>query len=253
MRNGCVGGVTSDSIGLGYFLSTGGRTLVAFLLGTHSRGKSGGLGMTTPRGARTVATAAMLLVALTSCADDSNDPAANPSPSPSSPAPSTSATTTTTPPSESELASEAASAVLRKYYDVRNKLRQDPAQPLALLDDVAISTELAAHKNLFKTERKQGLHQVGATKVAELEVQSVNLDNSDPKAGKVPTVQIDLCFDVSDVDVVDSDGKSVVSPDRPDTGWIQFLVSNYQWDADPESGWRVASSKDIERTPCDAS
>ena len=58
---------------------------------------------------------------------------------------------------------------------------------------------------------------------------------------------------VSDVDVVDKNGKSVVSPDRPDTGWIQYLVSNYQWDTDPSGGWRVASGKDIERTPCDAS
>ena len=208
--------------------------------------------MTAPRGARTAVVAAMLLVALTSCADDGNDPAVDPGPSLSSPLP-TSTTSTPSPPTDSELAAEAASAVLRKYYDVRNQLRQDPARPLALLDDVAIATELAAHKNLFRNERKQGLHQIGDTLVAELEVQSVNLNNSDPKVGKVPTVQIDLCFDVSDVDVVDADGKSVVSPDRPDTGWIQFLVSNYQWDTEPESGWRVASSKDIERMPCEAS
>jgi len=177
-----------------------------------------------------------------------SDPSANQSPTPSSPTPAT-----TAPPSESEVASTAASAVLRKYYDVRNQLRQDPTQPLTLLGNVAISTELAAQQNLFKRERKQGLHQVGETKIAELDVQSVNLDNSDAKAGKVPTVQIDLCFDVSDVDVVDANGKSVISPDRPDTGWIQFLVSNYQWDTDPDGGWRVASSQDIERAPCKAS
>ena len=81
----------------------------------------------------------------------------------------------------------------------------------------------------------------------------MNLDNSDPQAGKVPTVQIDLCFDVTDVDVVDAQGKSVVKTDRPDTGWIRFLVSNYHWDDDPDGGWRVASSQDIERTRCDAS
>ena len=136
---------------------------------------------------------------------------------------------------------------------MRNDLRRNPSKPLRLLDKVAISTELAAQKNLFTTERKQGLHQTGATKIVELEVQSVNLDNSDPKAGKVPTVQIDLCFDVSGVDVVDKDGKSVITPDRPDTGWIQFLVSNYQWGTDPDGSWRVASSQDIERTPCEAS
>lgn len=206
--------------------------------------------MTHVRGATRVATAVLLLVAVTACADDSNDPRTNPSPSPST---STSTTATPTPRSDSEVASESASAVLRRYYDVRNQLRQDTTQPLTLLEDVATSTELAAQQNLFKKERKQGLHQVGTTKVAVLEVQSVNLDNSDPKAGKVPTVQIDLCFDVSQVDVVNANGKSVISPDRPDTGWIQFLVSNYQWDTDPDGGWRVASSQDIERTPCEAS
>jgi hypothetical protein len=206
--------------------------------------------MTRLRGVQSVATAALIVAALTSCASDGNDPSASPTPTPSSPAPTTAATT---PPSDSELASKAASAVLRKYYAVRNQLRQDPSQPLTLLDEVAISTELAAQQNLFKKERKQGLHQTGETKVAKVEVQSVNLDNSDPMAGKVPTVQIDLCFDVSGVDVIDKDGKSVISPDRPDTGWIQFLVSNYQWDTDPDGSWRVASSQDIERTPCEAS
>lgn len=206
--------------------------------------------MTYARGATRVATAVLLLVAVTACADDGNDPATNPSASPSSSAPTTS---TPTPPTDSELASEAASVVLRRFYDVRNQLRQDPSLPLDRLDEVAISTELAAQKNLFKKERKQGLHQTGETKVAKLDVKSVNLDNSDPKVGRVPTVQIDLCFDVSGVDVIDKNGKSVVSPDRPDTGWIRFLVSNYQWDKDPEDGWRVASSQDIERTPCDAS
>lgn len=206
--------------------------------------------MTISRGVRTLATAALLLVAVTSCANDGTDPAATGTPTPSSPS---STTSSPTPPSESEVASEAASAVLRKYYDVRNLLRQDSSHPLSRLDSVAISTELAAQQNLFKKERQQGLHQRGETKVTELKVQSVNLDNSDPKAGKVPTVQIDLCFDVSNVDVVDASGKSIVSPDRPDTGWIQFLVSNYQWDTDPDGAWRVASSRDIKRSPCAAS
>lgn len=205
--------------------------------------------MTRVRGVQSVATAALIVAALTSCASDGNDPTASPTALPSSPAPTTA---TTTPPPDSELASEAASVVLRKFYDVRNKLRQDPSQPLTLLDDVAISTQLAAQQRLFKKERKQGLHQTGETKIAKLEVQSVNLDNSDPKSGKVPTVQIDVCLDVSGVDVIDRDGKSVISPDRPDTGWIQYLVSNYQWDTDPDGGWRLASGQDIERTPCEA-
>lgn len=205
--------------------------------------------MTRVRGAIAVATAVLLLVAVTSCANDSTDPVPSGTPTSSSPA----ATAATTPPSETEVASAAASATLRQYYNVRNQLRQDPSQPLTLLKSVAISTELSAQQNLFKKERKQGLHQVGQTAIAQLEVRSVNLDNSDPKAGKIPTVQIELCFDVGDVDVVDKNGKSVISPDRPDTGWIQFVVANYEWDSNPAGAWRVASSKDIERTPCEAS
>ena len=196
-----------------------------------------------------LATAALLLVAGAACARG-NDPSATQSQTPSSPAPTTA---TSTPPSESEIASGAASAVLRKYNDISNQLRRDPSLPLSLLDSVATSTELAAQRNLLRNERKRGFHQVGETKVAVLQVESVNLDNSDPSAGRVPTVQVDVCFDVSQVDVVDRKGKSIISPDRPDTSWIRFLVSNYQRDKDPDGGWRVASSQDLKREPCDAS
>ena len=203
--------------------------------------------MTNSRGALSLATAVLLLVAGTSCADDADptDPRSNPpASSPSSNSP--------TPTSPSESATAAATATVNDYYAIRNQLRRDPAQSLSRLKTVAISTELTTQQTLFKRERKQGLHQTGETKVVELQVQSVNLDNSDPQAGKVPTVQIDVCFDVSDVDVLDADGKSVVTPDRPDTGWIRYSVANYQWDSDPDGAWRVASSQDIERTPCDA-
>ena len=61
-----------------------------------------------------------------------------------------------------------------------------------------------AQQRLFKKERRQGLVQTGQTRIAELQVQSVDLDNSDPKAGRVPTVQVDVCYDVSDVDMVDA-------------------------------------------------
>ena len=204
--------------------------------------------MTNSRGALSLATAVLLLVAGTSCADDDGDPT-DPRSNPPASSPSSSSPTPTSP---SESATAAATATVNDYYAIRNQLRRDPTQPLSMLKSVAISTELTTQQTLFKRERKQGLHQTGETKVVELQVQSVNLDNSDPQAGKVPTVQIDVCFDVSGVDVLDADGKSVVTPDRPDTGWIRYSVANYQWDSDPDGAWRVASSQDIERTPCDA-
>ena len=204
--------------------------------------------MTNSRGVLSLATAVLLLVAGTSCANDDGDPT-DPRSNPPASSPSSSSPTPTSP---SESATAAATATVNDYYAIRNQLRRDPTQPLSRLKSVAISTELTTQQTLFKRERKQGLHQTGETKVVELQVQSVNLDNSDPQAGKVPTVQIDVCFDVSGVDVLDADGKSVVTPDRPDTGWIRYAVANYEWDSDPDGAWRVASSQDIERTPCDA-
>jgi hypothetical protein len=207
--------------------------------------------MTISRGAHALATAALLLAAVSACAGNGNS---SPT-SPTSPTPSTpdSGDSTMPPPTETELASEAASAVLRKYYEVRNDLRQDPKLPLKRLDAVAVSGELSAQLLLVKKEREAGHRQVGDTTVAQFTVQSVNLDNSDPTSGKVPTVQIDVCADVSDVDFVDAGGDSIISSDRPDSGWIRFIVSNYEWDADPDGGWRVASSQDLEREPCDVS
>lgn len=197
-----------------------------------------------------LATAAILLAATAACADDGNDPAASGSPTPSSPAPTTA---TTTPPSDTEVASEAASDVVRRYFATVDQLRQDPDQPSTELNAVTISTQLSAQKKLLESQRTDGRRQVGDTQIVELTVQAINLDNSDPQAGKVPTVQVDVCFDVSEVDVLDANEKSVVSPDRPDTGWIRFLVSNYEWAGDPKGGWRVASGQDLEQAPCAAS
>ena len=203
--------------------------------------------MTTLRGASALATAALLLAAVTACADDGQDPSSNPPPTSTSPTPSAS-----TPPSDAEVASEAASELVRRYYVVRDELRQDPGLPLSRLRTVAISTELAAQENLFKRERRQGWHQTGTTRIANLTVQAVALDNSDPGAGRVPTVQIDVCYDVSDVDILDRNGQSVVAENRPDTGWIRYSVSNYEWAKDPTGAWRIASSQDLERTQCAA-
>ena len=118
---------------------------------------------------------------------------------------------------------------------------------------VATSTQLGAVQTLLRRQHEQGQRQTGTTAISELTVQSVNLDNSDPSAGKVPTVVLDVCWDVSKVDVLDESGESIVSPDRPDTGWTRYTVANYQYAADPAGGWRVATGQDLKRTPCASS
>lgn len=204
--------------------------------------------MTIPRGTRVLATAVLLLVALAACSDDVDGPTASASTSPSAPA-----STGTTPPTPAELSTQTAEAKLREYFVVRNELRKDPSQSFSPLKQVAISTELTAQQRVFKNARRDGVHQTGDTEIADLKVQSVNLDSSDPKAGRVPAVLIDVCYDVSGVDLINEDGKSVVRTDRPETGWIRYTVANFEWESDPYGAWRVASSQDIEQTPCVAS
>lgn len=197
------------------------------------------------------ATVALLLVAGAGCAgDDSDPPSAKPAQSSSSPLRSASSSAPT---SDSEAAATAASSIVREYFVVVDQLRQRPQKPLRALASVATSSQLAAQRRLVRGERSRGLRQVGETNLQQLKVQAVNLDNSDPAAGKVPTVTVDVCWDVSRVDIVDASGKSVVSPDRPPTGWTRYTVANYHWSNNPSNGWRIATGQDLKQTPCAAS
>lgn len=200
--------------------------------------------MTITRGIRAFATAALLLVALAACSEDGG--ATAPPATTSAPV----VTTTPTPLTESQVASAAAEAKLREFYETLNLLRQDAARPISELKSVAISVELTAQQHLVRSERRKGRRQVGNSQIAELKVQSVSLDNSDPKAGKVPAVFIDVCWDVSNVDVVDKNGRSVVVANRPDAGWTRYTVSNYRYARDPSGAWRVSGGEDLKKAPC---
>lgn len=206
--------------------------------------------MTNMRSLTISATVTLLLVAGGGCADDGNDSGTTGSPSPSSAPPSS---TTSTPLTDSEQAGADASSVVRNYFSVVDALRQQPDKPLDPLKTVTTGSQLSAQQNLVGGERKKDRRQVGDTAIAELKVQTVNLDNSDPSTGKVPTVTIDVCWDVSNVDIVDSSGKSVVSPDRPPTGWTRYTLTNYKWADDPAQGWRIATGQDLKQKPCAAS
>lgn len=207
--------------------------------------------MTRSLGVKAWATGALVLVAVAACASCSSD--ADPAPSPTvDTSASASTSPTASPTSASEAASAAAEDVVRRYFVVLDDLRQHPAKPERLLSSVATSTQLAAQKRLIASEREQGLRQVGATGIAEWTVQSVNLDNADPSAGKVPTVTVDVCWDVSGADLVDKSGTSVVSQNRASTGWTRYTVANYHWSENPAAGWRIATSQDLKQMPCAA-
>jgi hypothetical protein len=197
---------------------------------------------------RLILTAAILLATATGCSDStaapSPDPSASSAATPSPPTPSPSPTT------EAELAAANAESLVRDYYAVTDGVAQDPSGSLAKLKTVATSVNLTVQQTEYRRWRDDGLRQTGATSIAALEIQDVDLDNTDPSQGVVPTVQVDVCYDVADVDVVDEDGESVVGPDRPARGWERLWVSNYDYDDDPDGAWRVADGKTLEREPC---
>ena len=196
------------------------------------------------------ATSMLMLAAVSACGGSDTDPPATAEPSSTSP---NSPTTSASPSSPSDAASADATEAVRNYFTVVDQLRSDPAADLKMLKSVATSAQLNAVETLIGRQRDEGQRQTGTTAINELQVQSVSLDNSDPKAGKVPTVVIDVCWDVSKVDVLNKSGKSIVSPDRPDTGWTRYTVANYDYAADPTGGWRVATGQDLKQAPCAAS
>ncbi|WP_244929235.1 hypothetical protein [Nocardioides sp. W7] len=209
--------------------------------------------MTERLGLKSWATGALVLAAVSACAAGDSEPAdsAN-SPIVASSAPSP-PETSSTPTSPAESASANATRTVREYFSTIDELAQNPGADLRALDAVTTSIERTAEKEFLREQHRRGEHQVGDTLLANLEIQSVNLSNSDPHAGRVPTVVIDVCWDVTNVDVLRKDGTSVVSPNRPDTGWTRYAVANYEFAADPSGAWRVATARDLERPPCVAS
>lgn len=227
-------------------------------LGSSSRPSMRATGfsdMTPIRALTTLATAALLLVVVTGCADKGS----NPEPTPSM-APSPSASRATTPSSpgssgpnspasastDSEVAAQAASDAVHKYYAAVDKVRQDASQPASILKTVATGTELSAQQTFLEKQRKTSRRQTGALQIQNLSVESVNLSTP-------ATVQVHVCWDVRGVDVLDSQGKSVVTAARAPVGWSSLTVSNPRFTRDPLGAWRVSASSDLKAPPCAAS
>lgn len=185
---------------------------------------------------RRTATAAAVLAALltltTACGND--DPAPTPAPTPTA--------TTSKPATPKDQAISDATKALDRYYDVTNSLRLDKSQPISKLDRVAIGFGLSNTQAEMAGYRKEkGVTESGNATFTVIKILNVSLDNSNPKIGRVPSVMIEVCNDVSDVKAVDSTGKSLINPDRKDRSIATFNVANYAYKKNPQNGWKVVS------------
>lgn len=195
------------------------------------------------------ATGAVTLAAVSACGG--NEPQADP-PNPSTPARSTSTATPsrTSPTSASDAAAAHASGLVRRYFAVLDELGQNRASNLKALASVATGSELGAEQSFFRNLHRRGERQSGDTLIAVVKVWSVHLEKPDSATNTVPTVVVDVCWDVSEVDVFGRNGKTIVGPNRADTGWTRYTVTNVRFAADPSGGWRVASGQDLKKAPC---
>lgn len=188
-----------------------------------------------------VAVAAGVLLTVTGCTSTANPvPSPTPTATASQPAPSPS------PATDSELAAANAEALVREYYRGTDVVAKDPTD-LAPLDGIAAKAELQRLRAQFQQWADASWHQTGDLKVVELVTQTVTLEPSD---GSVPSAQVDVCFDVTGLDIVDPSGASQVDPGRNDRGWDRLTVTNAAYDTNPDDGWRVTGAQTLEQEPC---
>lgn len=192
----------------------------------------------TGKATATAAAAFIVAGALAACGI-SAQPAGNPTSNPST---STAAATTVTQTPEQQ-AEALARAAVAKFYRGRDEAVFDPQQTTAdFFNSFAVGSALVEEQNTWRAAKAQRARQVGYTEIKSVTHLSTDLRtdaNASPPA--IPTVQFLVCYDVSKVDILDQDGKSVVPPSRKPTGLKRVGVANYHYPSTTD--WLVAYSE----------
>ena len=151
-----------------------------------------------------------------------------PTPTPSPPSHSTIASPSATP---TISASEAAViARVNSYVAMLDKLSSNSKANLDELSTVARGKAADKWRQIILDDRSAGRRQTGSTKLTLLSAKAGSSDQQ---------WVVTMCLDVSGVDVVDRDGKSVVSKDRPDR--VRDVLTVDQDTSSPK--WYVTQDK----------
>ena len=193
--------------------------------------------------------AAGLLMTVSGCSAPHGPNAASPSASRSAPSPASSGASTTSGPED-----PARTEVLRTvsaYEEMLNDLYLDPARPLDDLHAVAVAPEFAVAASEIGQFRRQGYRQIGRARLASASVTDVDAGGSSTPSSSAAqsTMHVTACIDVSQVDAVDSTGKSVVPPDRPRYLIERLTVVKIEQSSD--ASWRVSEAPNRQAQSCD--
>ena len=193
--------------------------------------------MTTRPAHRLTAAAGIAAFALliSSCSGQ-DDPVAEPTPSSAAPTSSASTSSSVVPVTAEDQALADVTEIVNQYYALLDQVSSDRNADANILRDVATGDALQNAIRNDVRSKAQGRVQIGNVKVLEIEPFSIDL-TSDPAADprKYETIVIDTCVDVSGVNVVDAEGKSVVLATRLPQSGDRFSVVHYDF------GWRVTT------------
>jgi hypothetical protein len=136
-------------------------------------------------------------------------------------------------------AEERAQTAVEAYLALFDELDMDPDTDLAELRQVAHGRALDWATHQITSRRKAGHTGVGAQVVSDFTVTAVELDPDDSAEVEYPSVELTACVDISNTDIVDEDGNSVVPADRLDRVLVDYIVWNIGWPDDQH--WRVVA------------
>ena len=144
-----------------------------------------------------------------------------------------------------DLAAAEAEQRYREFLRVDDEVGRGGYQSSDAYDAVSVAPERAYRETLFRNARQlNGARLVGSKEVASLTVVALDLT---PEPGGYPKVVLQACVDVSGIDVLDAEGRSLVSPDRLDRS--KSIVTMYRYEPGTKGaeagGWYVyeATSK----------
>jgi hypothetical protein len=161
-----------------------------------------------------IAAALALAAITTTSACTANDP----KPSPSTTTSATSTATTPTPSSTSlspaEKDAKDAAQTITRFWAVLDELAADPKKSLDSLAAVSRDPSITTWRQLLTRHRVRQEKQIGETVVVETSV----------KPSSASRFVVAACIDVSKVDLVDKDGKSIVAANRPPRVQYQYIV-----------------------------
>ncbi len=171
-----------------------------------------------------IAAAVVVLTAtLVACSGDSSN---GTSTTTSSPTPSVLAPTTPVL-SQTQKNVAAAEDTVRAFYAATDRLYQNNQLPIDELNRLTREKSYTEWSDDLRGERIRGYKQIGDTQI-------VTISGRSKASNARPTVLVSVCYDVSNVKVVDRTGKSVVSPKRINKARATYDVQ--QW----ADGWYIA-------------